>query len=51
MAYEYLPESVANVPDANRVAEMMEEAGLTSVTVKRMGMGTVALISGNKGLK
>lgn len=51
MAYEYLPESVANVPDADRVAEMMEEAGLTSVNVKRMGMGTVALISGNKGLK
>jgi len=48
-AYEYLPESVANVPNADRIAEMMAEAGLTSVIVKRMGMGTVALVSGNKG--
>ena len=49
-AYDYLPESVANVPDADRVAVMMEEAGFTSVTVKRMGMGTVALVSGKKGI-
>ena len=49
-AYDYLTESVANVPDADRVAVMMEEAGFTSVTVKRMGMGTVALVSGKKGI-
>lgn len=47
-AYDYLPESVANVPDADRVAKMMQEAGFTTVLVKRMGMGTVALVSGKK---
>jgi len=47
-AYEYLHESVANVPDASKVAEMMEEAGLTSIFVKRLGMGTVAIVSGIK---
>ena len=47
-AYEYLPESVANVPDASKVAEMMEDTGLTSIFVKRLGMGTVAIVSGIK---
>ena len=49
-AYDYLPESVANVPNADRIAEMMEDAGLTSVFVKRLGMGSVAIVSGNKRL-
>lgn len=47
-AYDYLPESIANVPIAEEVGIMMEQAGFSSVKVKKLGFGSVALIRGSK---
>lgn len=42
-AYEYLPASVQDFPDADRLAWLMTEAGLTRVRYRRLGLGAVAL--------
>lgn len=45
-AYTYLPASVAAFPRPEAVARMMEEAGLTSLTVRRLFPGTAAIYTG-----
>lgn len=47
-AYQYLPASVDNFPDAATLAGMMDRAGLTSIRWKLLGGGTVALHVGIK---
>ena len=47
-AYTYLPQSVTNFPDAGRLLEMFQDAGLNSVGFKTMGFGAVALHWGCK---
>ena len=47
-AYTYLPQSVANFPDAGRLLELFQGAGLNSVGFKTMGFGAVALHWGCK---
>ena len=47
-AYDYLPESIANVPDAEEVGIMMEQVGFSSIKVKKLGFGSVAIVSGSK---
>ena len=42
-AYEYLPASVRDFPDADRLAALMAAAGLTRVHFRRLGFGAVAL--------
>ncbi len=42
-AYRYLPQSLEGYPDADALASMLREIGLTEVTVRRLGPGTVAL--------
>jgi len=48
-AYTYLPESVAAFYSAGQLASMMEEAGLQKVETRSLALGTVAIISGEKG--
>lgn len=48
-AYDYLPTSVAAFPDRERLRLMLIEAGCSSVTVKPLGLGTVALHVGTVG--
>jgi demethylmenaquinone methyltransferase/2-methoxy-6-polyprenyl-1,4-benzoquinol methylase len=47
-AYVYLPQSVAAFPNASRLAEMLRGAGCARVTVKKLGLGTVALHVGER---
>ncbi len=47
-AYDYLPESIANVPNAKDVGRMMEEVGFRFIRVRKLGFGSVALVSGSK---
>ena len=47
-AYDYLPESIANVPNAEEVGIMMEQVGFSSINVKKLGFGSVALVRGIK---
>ena len=47
-AYDYLPDSIANVPDAEEVGLMMEQVGFNFVKVKKLGFGSVALVRGIK---
>ena len=47
-AYTYLPQSVANFPNAGRLVELFQGAGLNSVGFKTMGFGAVALHWGFK---
>ncbi|HEY1204348.1 MAG: class I SAM-dependent methyltransferase [Bryobacteraceae bacterium] len=42
-AYEYLPESVRKFPSADRLADMMREAGFVEVRFERLTGGIVAL--------
>jgi demethylmenaquinone methyltransferase/2-methoxy-6-polyprenyl-1,4-benzoquinol methylase len=42
-AYGYLPASLEGYPDADTLAGLMRSAGLTSVSVRRLGLGSVAL--------
>jgi demethylmenaquinone methyltransferase/2-methoxy-6-polyprenyl-1,4-benzoquinol methylase len=48
-AYTYLPESVAEFPDAQALGHMMQRAGLKKVTYRLLNFGTVALHWGIKG--
>ena len=42
-AYEYLPASVQDFPDADRLSGLMAAAGLVRVRYRRLGFGAVAL--------
>lgn len=46
--YTYLPESVENFLDPQDLAQMMERAGLQMVTYRMLGLGAVAIHSGEK---
>ena len=48
-AYDYLPSSVAAFPNRARLRTMLLEAGCSGVTVKSLGLGTVALHVGTVG--
>jgi demethylmenaquinone methyltransferase / 2-methoxy-6-polyprenyl-1,4-benzoquinol methylase len=41
--YAYLPASLVGFPDAEQLARLMVEAGLVDVSVRRFGLGAVAL--------
>ena len=47
-AYTYLPQSVTNFPDADRLLTIFQGVGLSSVGFKTMGFGAVALHWGCK---
>ena len=47
-AYTYLPRSVELFPSADKLAELMEQAGLQQVYYRKVGMGTVAIHVGEK---
>ena len=49
-AYTYLPQSVDRFLEANRLAELFRELGLTDVGYRRLGFGTVTLHWGNRPL-
>jgi demethylmenaquinone methyltransferase / 2-methoxy-6-polyprenyl-1,4-benzoquinol methylase len=44
--YDYLPASLDGFPDAEQLAGVMVAAGLVDVTVRRLGLGAVALHTG-----
>jgi demethylmenaquinone methyltransferase/2-methoxy-6-polyprenyl-1,4-benzoquinol methylase len=45
-AYTYLPESAAAFLEPERLVEVLGRAGLSDVTTRRMGVGSVAVTSG-----
>jgi len=47
-AYRYLAESVGRHPEAERLAELMREAGFTDARFRRIGFGTVAIHFGTR---
>ena len=47
-AYRYLPVSLGPLPNAERLAALMTDVGLTDVHYRRLGLGTVALHVGNR---
>ncbi len=47
-AYTYLPESAAAFLEPERLAEGLRRLGLMDVSVRRLGLGTVAITSGRK---
>ena len=47
-AYTYLPESVLWFHGAQRLASMFEEAGLRNVTYRKLALGSVAILVGEK---
>ncbi len=49
-AYHYLPNSLKTFPDAEALAGLLAEAGLTDVCVRRLAGGTVALHLARKPL-
>ena len=42
-AYRYLPDSVDHFPAASELAERIEGAGFEAASIRRFGLGTVAL--------
>ena len=44
--YDYLPASLEGFPDAEQLARLMVGAGLVDVTIRRYGLGAVALHAG-----
>jgi demethylmenaquinone methyltransferase/2-methoxy-6-polyprenyl-1,4-benzoquinol methylase len=48
-AYSYLPHSLDGFPDADELAETMHRVGLANVTVRRLGLGAIALHVGQAG--
>jgi demethylmenaquinone methyltransferase/2-methoxy-6-polyprenyl-1,4-benzoquinol methylase len=48
-AYGYLPRSLERFPGARELAETMRRVGLRDVTVRRLGLGAVALHSAEVG--
>ena len=49
-AYTYLPESVERFLSAEEVGEIMEQAGLRIVEIRRYALGSVAILVGEKPL-
>ena len=49
-AYSYLPESVQGFMTAGKLADLMRGAGLRNVAVKKMALGSVAFLVGEKAL-
>lgn len=47
-AYRYLPQSLGPLPVAPELAGLIEQAGFTQVTYRRLGLGTVALHVGRR---
>jgi demethylmenaquinone methyltransferase/2-methoxy-6-polyprenyl-1,4-benzoquinol methylase len=47
-AYTYLPESAAAFLEPERLADVLRDLGLTDVTVRRFGFGSVALTAARK---
>ena len=47
-AYRYLPNSLQGFPDATAMSSLMEDVGLTQVSVRKLGGGAVALHVGLK---
>ena len=47
-AYTYLPKSVDYFLEADRLAALYQELGLTQVSYQKLGFGTVALHQGTK---
>ena len=47
-AYTYLPDSVQGFLSAHEVAHLMEQSGFNNVTVRKLALGTVAIIVGEK---
>ena len=47
-AYTYLPESVQSFMTASDLADVMAETGLGEISVNKVALGTVAIISGTK---
>lgn len=47
-AYTYLPESVQGFVTTNKLVSIMREAGLTNITVKKLALGSVAILVGEK---
>ena len=47
-AYTYLPESVEGFMSAGELASLMEQASLHNVTVRKLALGSVAIIGGEK---
>ena len=45
-AYTYLPESVQGFLSADELATMMEQAGLFNITVRKVALGSVAILTG-----
>ena len=50
-AYRYLPESLAPLPSAPRLAQLLHEAGLDRVRYRRLGFGTVAIHVGERPIE
>jgi len=47
-AYKYLPESVEFFMSSDQLTNYLEKAGLINVTVQLKGLGSIAIISGEK---
>jgi demethylmenaquinone methyltransferase/2-methoxy-6-polyprenyl-1,4-benzoquinol methylase len=47
--YDYLPASLDGFPDAEQLAQLMIGAGIADVTIRRFGLGAVALHVGRVG--
>ncbi len=47
-AYTYLPESVSEFLSARQLASLMEDSGLRAVAHKSVGLGSVAILAGQK---
>ena len=47
-AYTYLPESVQGFVSASELASMMGKAGLAEVSVRRLALGSVAIVAGRR---
>lgn len=47
-AYEYLPQSVSEFPSGERLADLMDQAGLTNVTWHRLTGGIATVYIGHK---
>lgn len=48
IAYRYLPRSLGPFPTADRLAQMLRDAGLVDVRFRRLGFGTVAVHVGRR---
>jgi demethylmenaquinone methyltransferase/2-methoxy-6-polyprenyl-1,4-benzoquinol methylase len=47
-AYRYLPRSLVELPDAQRLARMMSEAGFSAVGWRLFNFGLIAIHTGRK---